>query len=55
MRQLTGELPFDHVRFELRDATMPCAPASDGSGLTASLGNAAPRRLPCAPAASRGA
>jgi xanthine dehydrogenase YagR molybdenum-binding subunit len=43
MRQLAGELlglPLDHVRFELGDSDMPWAPASGGSGLTASLGNA---------------
>ena len=43
MHQLAGErlgLPLDHVRFELGDSDMPWSPASGGSGLTASLGNA---------------
>ena len=43
MRQLSGErlgLPLDQVRFELGDSDMPWSPASGGSGLTASLGNA---------------
>jgi CO/xanthine dehydrogenase Mo-binding subunit len=43
MHQLAGErlgLPLDHVRFELGDSEMPWSPASGGSGLTASLGNA---------------
>jgi xanthine dehydrogenase YagR molybdenum-binding subunit len=43
MRQLAAELlglPLDHVRFELGDSEMPWSPASGGSSLTASLGNA---------------
>jgi CO/xanthine dehydrogenase Mo-binding subunit len=43
MRQLAAErlgLPLDHVRFELGDSDMPWSPASGGSSLTASLGNA---------------
>ena len=43
MWQLSAELlglPLDQVRFELGDSDMPWAPASGGSGLTASLGNA---------------
>ena len=43
MRQLSSErlgLPLDHVRFELGDSDMPWSPASGGSSLTASLGNA---------------
>ena len=43
MRQLSAELlglPLDQVRFELGDSDMPWSPASGGSGLTASLGNA---------------
>jgi xanthine dehydrogenase YagR molybdenum-binding subunit len=43
MRQVAGErlgLPLNDVRFELGDSEMPWAPASGGSSLTASLGNA---------------
>jgi xanthine dehydrogenase YagR molybdenum-binding subunit len=43
MRQLAAErrgLPLDHVRFELGDSDMPWSPASGGSSLTSSLGNA---------------
>jgi CO/xanthine dehydrogenase Mo-binding subunit len=43
MRQLSSErlgLPLDRVRFELGDSDMPWSPASGGSALTASLGNA---------------
>jgi xanthine dehydrogenase YagR molybdenum-binding subunit len=43
MHQLAAErlgLPLDHVRFELGDSDMPWSPASGGSSLTASLGNA---------------
>jgi xanthine dehydrogenase YagR molybdenum-binding subunit len=43
MRQLAAErlgLPLDDVRFELGDSDMPWSPASGGSSLTASLGNA---------------
>jgi xanthine dehydrogenase YagR molybdenum-binding subunit len=43
MHQLSADrlgLALDQVRFDLGDSTMPWAPASGGSGLTASLGNA---------------
>ena len=43
MRQLAAErlgLPLDDVRFDLGDSDMPWSPASGGSSLTASLGNA---------------
>jgi xanthine dehydrogenase YagR molybdenum-binding subunit len=43
MRQLSGELlglPLHQVEFELGDSALPWSPASGGSGLTASLGNA---------------
>jgi xanthine dehydrogenase YagR molybdenum-binding subunit len=43
MRQLSAErlgLPLDQVRFELGDSDFPWSPASGGSGLTASVGNA---------------
>ena len=43
MQQLSAELlglPLDRVTFELGDSSFPWSPASGGSGLTASLGNA---------------